>query len=116
MLLGPTAVFVTTPGHWVLGVLLNNQLSVGGDPFRPPVNTFLAQPSVNYNTAREWYLTTPPITTSNWLAAPGQDQTRRGAKFIEDRTHRTEAARIVADMAHLRDYIVDQLICCQSTS
>src|SRR5206468_3317155 len=24
-LFGPTAVFLTTPGHWVIGVLLNNQ-------------------------------------------------------------------------------------------
>jgi opacity protein-like surface antigen len=31
VLLGPTAVFLTTPGHWVIGVLLNNQWSVGGN-------------------------------------------------------------------------------------
>ena len=30
-LFGPTAVFLTTPGHWVIGVLLNNQWSVGGN-------------------------------------------------------------------------------------
>ena len=43
-LFGPTAVFLVTPGHWVIGVLLNNQWSVGGNPLRPPVNAFLAQP------------------------------------------------------------------------
>ena len=48
-LLGPTAVFLVTPGHWVIGVLLNNQWSVGGNPLRPPVNAFLAQPFANYN-------------------------------------------------------------------
>ena len=42
VLLGPTAVFLTTPGHWVIGVLLNNQWSVGGNPLRPSVNAFLA--------------------------------------------------------------------------
>jgi hypothetical protein len=39
------------------------------------VNTFLAQPFVNYNMAHGWYLTTSPIITSNWLAAPGQQWT-----------------------------------------
>ena len=56
-LFGPTAVFLTTPGHWVIGVLINNQWSVGGDPARGKVNTFLAQPFINYNMAGGWYLT-----------------------------------------------------------
>ena len=74
-LLGPTAVFLVTPGHWVIGVLLNNQWSVGGNPLRPPVNAFLAQPFLNYNMAHGWYLTTSPVITSNWLAASGQQWT-----------------------------------------
>ena len=68
VLFGPTAVFLTTPGHWVIGVLVNNQWSVGGNPLRAPVNTFLAQPFVNYNMAHGWFLTTSPIITANWLA------------------------------------------------
>ncbi|MGC2075579.1 MAG: outer membrane protein [Xanthobacteraceae bacterium] len=72
VLLGPTAVFLTTPGHWVMGVLLNNQWSVGGNPLLPSVNTFLAQPFINYNMAHGWYLTSSPLITANWLAAPGQ--------------------------------------------
>ena len=68
-LLGPTAVFLTTPGHWVIGVLLNNQWSVGGNPLRPPVNAFLAQPFVNYNLPDGWFLTSSPAITANWLAA-----------------------------------------------
>jgi opacity protein-like surface antigen len=72
VLAGPTAVLLTTPGHWVIGVLLNNQWSVGGNPLRPNVNQFLAQPFVNYNMAHGWYLTTSPIITANWLAAPGE--------------------------------------------
>jgi opacity protein-like surface antigen len=75
VLFGPTAVFLTTPGHWVLGVLLNNQWSVGGNPLRPAVNTGLAQPFVNYNMEHGWFLTTSPIITVNWLAAPGQQWT-----------------------------------------
>jgi hypothetical protein len=72
VLFGPTAVFLTTPGHLVMGVLLNNQWSVGGDPLRPAVNTFLAQPFINYNMAHGWYLTSSPLITANWLAASGQ--------------------------------------------
>jgi opacity protein-like surface antigen len=72
VLAGPTAVFLTTPGHWVIGVLLNNQWSVGGNPLRSSVNEFLAQPFVNYNFAHGWYFTTSPVITADWLAAPDQ--------------------------------------------
>jgi opacity protein-like surface antigen len=68
VLAGPTAVLLTTPGHWVIGVLLNNQWSVGGDPLRPSVNQFLAQPFINYNMAHGWFLTTSPVVTANWRA------------------------------------------------
>jgi opacity protein-like surface antigen len=72
VLLGPTAVALVTPGHWVIGVLVNNQWSVGGNPLRPPVNEFLTQPFVNYNLPHGWYLTSSPVITANWLAAPDQ--------------------------------------------
>jgi opacity protein-like surface antigen len=75
VLLGPTAVALVTPGHWVIGVLANNQWSVAGDPNRASVNTFLAQPFVNYNMAGGWFLTTSPIITANWNAASGQQWT-----------------------------------------
>jgi opacity protein-like surface antigen len=75
VLFGPTAVFLMTPGHWVMGVLLNNQWSVGGNSSRPAVNTGLAQIFVNYNMAHGWYLTTQPIITVNWLAGSGQQWT-----------------------------------------
>ena len=39
---------------------------------RPSVNAFLAQPFVNYNMAHGWFLTSSPLITANWLAAPGQ--------------------------------------------
>jgi hypothetical protein len=72
VLAGPTAVFLTTPGHWVIGVLLNNQWSVGGNPLRRSVNAFLAQPFINYNMAHGWFLTTSPIITADWLATSSQ--------------------------------------------
>jgi outer membrane protein with beta-barrel domain len=72
VLAGPTAVLLTTPGHCVIGVLLNNQWSVGGDPLRPSVNQFLAQPFVNYNMAHGWFLTSSPVVTANWRATPDE--------------------------------------------
>jgi opacity protein-like surface antigen len=72
VLAGPTAVALVTPGHWVIGVLVNNQWSVAGDANRASVNTFLAQPFINYNMAGGWFLTSSPIITANWLATSGQ--------------------------------------------
>jgi len=71
-LIGPTAVFLVTPGQWVIGTLLNNQWSVGGNSLRPPVNSFLAQVFINYKMAHGWYLTTSPIITANWLASSSE--------------------------------------------
>src|SRR5215471_17572138 len=75
VLAGPTIVLLTTPGHWVLGVLANNQWSVGGDPLRRSVNQFLLQPFVNYNLPHGWFLTSSPLMTADWLATPGQQWT-----------------------------------------
>jgi hypothetical protein len=74
-LVGPSAVALIMPGHWVIGLLVNNQWSVAGDPLRRSVNSFMAQPFVNYNMAQGWYLTYSPIITADWLAASGQQWT-----------------------------------------
>ena len=75
ILFGPTAVMLVTPKPWVIGMLVNNQWSVGGDPNRPSVNAFLAQPFVNYNMAGGWFLTFSPIITADWNAPSGQKWT-----------------------------------------
>lgn len=75
VLLGPTAVGLVQPGHWVIGLLVNNQWSVGGDSERKSVNAFLAQPFVNYNFPDGWYLTYSPIITADWTAPAGQQWT-----------------------------------------
>src|SRR4029077_20679445 len=75
VLLGPTAVLLVTPGHWVIGALVNNQWSVAGDSNRAPVNAFLVQPFANYNMAGGWFLNTSPIITANWNATSGQKWT-----------------------------------------
>jgi hypothetical protein len=47
--IGPSAVALMQPGHWTLGVLLNNVWSVAGSGSRPSVNQFLFQYFINYN-------------------------------------------------------------------
>jgi hypothetical protein len=71
-LLGPTAVAVTMPGHWVIGALVNNQWSIAGDAQRPSVNAFYSQYFINYNLPDGWYLTSAPIITADWTAAADQ--------------------------------------------
>jgi hypothetical protein len=67
--LGPSAVLLTMPGHWVVGVLVNNVWSVAG----ASANAMLLQYFLNYNFGEGWYVTTAPILTANWKA-PGGDQ------------------------------------------
>jgi len=70
---GPTAVALTIDGHWVYGVLANNQWSYAGDDGRHDVNVMVVQPFVNYNLKKGWYLTSSPIITANWAAANSDD-------------------------------------------
>jgi hypothetical protein len=62
---GPDAVALLMPGNWVLGALVTQLWSVAGLPDRPSVNSFLAQPFVNYNLKGGWAVSTAPIITSN---------------------------------------------------
>jgi len=66
--LGPTAVVITMPGPWVLGVLVNQVWSVAG----ASSSTMLIQYFVTYNFAGGWYLTSFPILTADWKAPAGQ--------------------------------------------
>jgi hypothetical protein len=65
---GPTAVALTMPGHWVMGVLVNNLWSFAGDNDRKDVNLFTLQYFVNYNFSHGWYLTSSPVNNANWKA------------------------------------------------
>jgi hypothetical protein len=62
--LGPSAVLLSMPGHWVVGVLVNNIWSVAG----AGANDFLLQYFVNYNISHGWYVVTAPIITADWKA------------------------------------------------
>jgi len=66
---GPNVVALTMPGHFVLGVLVNNIWSIAGSGSRTDVNQMLLQYFVNYNMKKGWYLTSQPIVTANWNAA-----------------------------------------------
>jgi hypothetical protein len=72
--LGPSAVALTQPGHWTLGLLVNNVWSVAGSGSRPDVNQFLLQYFINYNLQKGWYITWQPTLTANW---EGTDQSGR---------------------------------------
>jgi hypothetical protein len=63
---GPTAVILTQPKPWSLGILVRNIWSFAGSPLRDNVNQFLVQPFVNYNLAKGWYLASDPVITANW--------------------------------------------------
>ncbi len=69
---GPAAVALVMPGAFVIGALFTQLWSYAGDTTKPAVNSFLAQPFINYNFGRAWALTTSPIITSNWTAPPNQ--------------------------------------------
>ncbi len=69
--LGPSVVVLSTPGHWVMGALINNVWSVAGPHERAVVNQMLLQWFVNYNMKKGWYLSTSPIITADWRAPSG---------------------------------------------
>jgi hypothetical protein len=73
--IGPSIVVLMQPGHWTLGVLVNNVWSVAGSGSRPDVNQFLLQYFINYNLKKGWFITWQPTLTANWEAASGNQWT-----------------------------------------
>ena len=72
---GPSVIALAMPSNWVIGVLVSNVWSIGGDQDEADVNSFLLQPIINYNLANQWYLTSVPVITANWNAAEGNTWT-----------------------------------------
>ena len=68
---GFSAVALTMPGKWVLGVLAQNVWSFAGDSDSADVNNFLFQYFINYNLDKGWYLSTTPVITANWETNSG---------------------------------------------
>ncbi len=67
--IGPSAVFLTMPGRWVIGSLFSNVWDIDGDN---DVSVFTWQFFANYNLDDGWYLTSSPVITSNWEAPGGE--------------------------------------------
>ncbi len=65
---GAGVVILSMPGHWVLGVLVQNVWSFAGDDDAADVNQMLLQPIINYNFNKGWYFTSVPVITANWEA------------------------------------------------
>jgi hypothetical protein len=66
---GAGVVLLAMPGHWVLGVLVQNVWSFAGDANADNVNQLLLQPIINYNFSKGWYFSSVPVITANWEAA-----------------------------------------------
>lgn len=71
--IGPSAVILVMPGKFVLGGVVNNMWRFAGNDQTTAINTFFAQPFVNYNLKLGWSLSTSPAITANW-AAPSDQQ------------------------------------------
>jgi len=67
---GPSALALTKQGHWVIGVLFNQQWSYAGWGDND-VSSMLIEPIINYNLSHGWYLFTYPKFTANWKASSG---------------------------------------------
>ena len=68
--LGPSAVFLTMRGPWVVGSLFSNVWSVGGSG-AADLNLFTWQYFVNYNLPGGAYLTSAPVINANWETDSG---------------------------------------------
>ena len=66
---GPAATVAFTPGHFVVGLNVNNLWSVVGRHDAPDVNSFTLQPLLNYNLPQAWYLTSSPFILCDWTAS-----------------------------------------------
>ena len=66
---GPTAVILTQPKPWSLGVLARQLWSFAGSSSRSNVNQFMVQPFINYNMDNGWYLYSDPAIVVNWDAS-----------------------------------------------
>lgn len=71
---GPTVVGLFMTGPWVVGLLANNLWSYAGESNRPEVNQFMAQPFINYNLPKGWYISVSPIITADWKADRASDR------------------------------------------
>ena len=75
--IGPTAVVLTQPGKWTIGMLANQIWSTSGASDREDVNTTYLQPFINYNLGSGLAVGVSAEATANWKA--GRDVERTAA-------------------------------------
>jgi hypothetical protein len=66
---GLSGVVLTIQGPWLVGILISDVASVGGERDRRSVDQLVMQPFANYNLPRGWYLTSSPIVATDWKRA-----------------------------------------------
>ena len=71
---GVTAVALSMPGKWVVGVLTQQVWSFAKHGNEDDVSSFLFQPIINYNLVDGWYLSSVPVVTANWEADGAGDR------------------------------------------
>jgi hypothetical protein len=72
---GLSTAVLTIRGPWLVGVLITDIASFGGQDNRKSVHQFLMQPFVDLNFSHGWYLASSPIVTADWRATPGNKWT-----------------------------------------
>lgn len=65
---GPAIVALAKPGHWLVGVLVQNVWSYAGDDDAPDVNFLSFQYFINYNFKSGWYISSTPTISADWEA------------------------------------------------
>ena len=68
--MGPSAVYMATPGRWMIGGVVSHQWSVDGWSDRT-VNSSCIQPMVICHLPKGWYLVSVPVITADWEADSG---------------------------------------------
>ena len=62
---GLSGVVLTIQGPWLVGILISDVASVGGERDRGSVDQLVMQPFANYNLPRGWNLTSSPIVATD---------------------------------------------------
>jgi len=63
---GPAAAIAFAPKRWLIGVLAQNPISVGGDSTRARVNTLVLQPFLIYQFDHGWFVRSQPQLLFDW--------------------------------------------------
>jgi len=69
---GPAAAVAFYPEQWLVGVLIQNPISIGGDSDRKEANAMVLQPFVTYQLGNGWFVRSQPQILFNWKSGNQQ--------------------------------------------